>query len=103
MQEKGQASEYADWFMIHDWETVEKRADTRDGRFYSFAFTDGMPKLNTNNEEVIQYFCKICEDWIRKFDIDGIRFDVGNEVSHRFHEKNPGAFKTDETGSVLTG
>ena len=46
-----------------------------------------MPKLNTNNEEVIQYFCKICEDWIRKFDIDGIRFDVGNEVSHRFLKK----------------
>ena len=51
--EKKEKSAYADWFMIHDWETVEKRADTRDGRFYSFAFTDGMPKLNTNNEEVI--------------------------------------------------
>lgn len=82
--EKKQDSPYADWFMIQDWKTLEKRADTRDGRFYSFAFTDGMPKLNTNNEDVIQYFCKVCEDWIREFDIDGIRFDVGNEVSHRF-------------------
>lgn len=82
--EKGNVSEYADWFMIHDWEQLGKRADTRDGRFYSFAFTDGMPKLNTNNEEVIDYFCGVCEDWIRKFDIDGIRFDVGNEVSHTF-------------------
>lgn len=61
-----------------------ERSDTRDGRFYSFAFLDSMPKLNTNNEEVIRYFCKVCEDWIREFDIDGIRFDVGNEVSHRF-------------------
>lgn len=82
--EKKQDSQYADWFMIRDWENLEKRADTRDGRFYSFAFTDGMPKLNTNNEDVIRYFCKVCEDWIREFDIDGIRFDVGNEVSHRF-------------------
>ena len=82
--EKGNVSEYADWFMIHDWEQLGKRADTRDGRFYSFAFTDGMPKLNTNNEEVIDYFCGVCEEWIRKFDIDGIRFDVGNEVSHTF-------------------
>lgn len=81
---KKQDSQYADWFMIQDWENLEKRADTRDGRFYSFAFTDGMPKLNTNNEDVIRYFCKVCEDWIREFDIDGIRFDVGNEVSHRF-------------------
>ena len=32
--EKKEKSAYADWFMIHDWETVEKRADTRDGRFF---------------------------------------------------------------------
>ena len=43
-----------------------------------------MPKLNTNNPEVIRYFCQVCKRWIREFDIDGIRFDVGNEVSHRF-------------------
>ena len=60
------------------------RVTQGDGRFYSFAFADWMPKLNTNNEEVIDYFCKVCEGWIRKYDIDGIRFDVGNEVSHRF-------------------
>ena len=75
----GKNSRYADWFMVENWEQIGKRADTRDRRFYSFAFSDGMPKLNTNNEEVIQYFCKICEDWIRDYDIDGIRFDVGNE------------------------
>lgn len=82
--EKGEGSDYADWFMVQNWEDIRKKADTRDGRFYSFAFADGMPKLNTNNEEVIAYFSKVCEDWIQKFDIDGIRFDVGNEVSHTF-------------------
>ena len=75
---------YADWFMIQDWDAFERHGDTRDGRFYSFAFTDRMPKLNTNNPEVIRYFCQVCKRWIREFDIDGIRFDVGNEVSHRF-------------------
>ena len=84
VQEKGIESEYADWFMVQDWDEIGKQGDTRDGRFYSFAFADWMPKLNTNNEEVIDYFCKVCEGWIRKYDIDGIRFDVGNEVSHRF-------------------
>ena len=84
VQEKGRASTYAEWFMVQDWSEIRKTGDTRDGRFYSFAFADWMPKLNTNNEEVIQYFCRVCEDWIRKYDIDGIRFDVGNEVSHRF-------------------
>ena len=33
---------------------------------------------------MIDYFGRVCEGWIRKYDIDGIRFDVGNEVSHRF-------------------
>ena len=84
VQEKGRESEYADWFMVQDWDEIGKQGDTRDGRFYSFAFADWMPKLNTNNDEVIDYFCKVCEGWIRKYDIDGIRFDVGNEVSHRF-------------------
>ncbi len=80
----GKASPYAEWFMINDWEHLTKKADTRDGRFYSFAFADGMPKLNTNHEEVIRYFCDLCEGWIRDYDIDGIRFDVGNEISHKF-------------------
>ena len=84
VEEKGEKSRFADWFMIHDWNVLKKQGDTRDGRFYSFAFNEYMPKLNTNNEEVIQYFSDICESWIRDFDIDGIRFDVGNEVSHRF-------------------
>ena len=78
---------YADWFMVHQWPLPDKQEDTRDGRFYSFAFADWMPKLNTNNEEVIDYFCQVCQGWIRDFDIDGIRFDVGNEVSHRFLKK----------------
>ena len=84
VEEKGEKSRFADWFMIHDWASLKKQGDTRDGRFYSFAFNEHMPKLNTNNEEVIQYFSDICESWIRDYDIDGIRFDVGNEVSHRF-------------------
>lgn len=84
VEEKGEKSRFADWFMIYDWDALKKQGDTRDGRFYSFAFNEHMPKLNTNNEEVIRYFSDICESWIRDFDIDGIRFDVGNEVSHRF-------------------
>ena len=84
VQEKGKSSPYADWFMVQDWSDLKRKDNTRDGRFYSFAFADWMPKLNTNNEEVIRYFCGVCGDWVRKYDIDGIRFDVGNEVSHYF-------------------
>ncbi len=77
----GPESKYYDWFMINEW-PVRMDQDTKDGRFYSFAFYEGMPKLNTNNEEVISYIEQICTDWIDRYDIDGIRFDVGNEVSH---------------------
>ncbi len=81
--EKGQASEYADWYMINKW-PVEGDNDTRDGRYYSFAFARYMPKLNTNNPKVQQYLLDIIGFWIDTFDIDGLRFDVGNEVSHSF-------------------
>lgn len=80
---KGQDSPYADWYMIHDW-PVRQEGDTKDGRYYSFAFAEHMPKLNTNNLEVIEYLLGIVRFWMEEFDIDGLRLDVGNEVSHRF-------------------
>ncbi len=83
VQEKGKASAYWDWFMVNQWPIPEPPRDTRDHRYYSFAFASDMPKLNTNNPEVIAYFSALCERWVREYDIDGIRFDVGNEVSHR--------------------
>ena len=81
--EKGQESEYADWYMINKW-PVEHGRDTRDGRFYTFAFAEYMPKLNTNNPRVQEYLLDIIRFWIETFDIDALRFDVGNEVSHSF-------------------
>jgi glycosidase len=53
-------------------------------KFHSFAFTGLMPKLNTNNPEVAQFCLERCKRWVENWHIDGIRFDVGNEVSHRF-------------------
>ena len=43
-----------------------------------------MPKLNTNNKELRDYFLDICEMWVREYDVDGLRLDVANEVSHKF-------------------
>lgn len=80
----GRSSRYFDWFMIERFPFDSARRDTRDKSFYSFAFSARMPKLNTNNEEVIQYFSDLCADWALRYGVDGIRFDVGNEVSHRF-------------------
>ena len=78
----GPASPYWDWFFVRQWPFDE--GETRDGRYFSFAFHGGMPKLNTNNPAVIAYFSGLCAQWVRDYGVDGLRFDVGNEVSHRF-------------------
>jgi glycosidase len=46
-----------------------------------------MPKLNTNVKEVRDYFLDICENWVEKYKIDGIRLDVANEISHTFSKE----------------
>ena len=82
--QKGPDSPYWNWFFVNKWPLPKMSRGTQDGKFYSFAFTSMMPKLNTSNPEVISYFVQRCENWVKKWNIDGIRFDVGNEVSHRF-------------------
>ena len=82
--EKGEESPYFDWFVIHKKPFERKYASLRDGRFDGFEFLDNMPKLDTGNPSVQEYFGKICTHWVKNWGIDGIRFDVGNEVSHRF-------------------
>ena len=80
----GPNSPYWDWFFINKWPLPKISTKTTDGKFYSFAFAAFMPKLNTGNPEVISYFLERCKRWVTDWHIDGIRFDVGNEVSHRF-------------------
>lgn len=82
--EKGPASAYWDWFFVNKWPLPKTSKGTQNGNFYSFAFTSSMPKLNTNNPEVADYFLRRCRYWAEHWKIDGIRFDVGNEVSHSF-------------------
>ncbi len=80
----GPKSKYYDWFMINEWPIDKNGQASRKKQLYTFAFFDGMPKLNTNNVEVRDYFISVCEKWVREYKIDGLRLDVANEVSHRF-------------------
>ena len=82
--ENGERSRYKDWFFVNQWPVEDSWADTRNGRYYSFSFGGGMPKLNTDNPEVRAYLEDLCAAWVSEWDIDGIRFDVGNETSHAF-------------------
>ena len=78
----GPKSRYYDWFMVNEW-PFEKGA-AKKKQYYTFAFFDEMPKLNTNNEEVRNYFLDVCTKWVKEYKVDGLRFDVANEISHTF-------------------
>ena len=82
--QKGPESEYYDWFMINEWPLKWEGGAAKKGQLYTFAFFDGMPKLNTNNRKVRDYLIGVVCDWVRTYDVDGIRLDVANEVSHTF-------------------
>lgn len=71
--EKYKDSDYFDWFYINEDKTYE-----------TFAKVTAMPKINTSNERVQKYLIDVGKYWIEKFDIDGWRLDVSDEISHDF-------------------
>lgn len=80
-------SKYIDWFCIEDLTKINIPVEniTKENLGYeTFGFSPYMPKLNTENEEVIEYLINVGKYWIEKFDIDAWRLDVSNEVDHVF-------------------
>ncbi len=79
----GEQSVYKDWFYELAYPVV--RPDDQEMPSYAcFAYEKKMPKLNTANKEVQQYFADVCRHWIEKYHIDGWRLDVANEVTKEF-------------------
>lgn len=75
--QKGEESKYSDWFCIDEFPVKYKSYET-------FATIGQMPKMNFENDEVIEYFLEVGRYWIEEYGIDGWRLDVANEVSHEF-------------------
>lgn len=73
--EKKAESEYLDYYHITNLEPFE---------YETFANVLGMPKWNTRNPKVTDYFIKVLNHYIEEFGIDGWRFDVANELDHTF-------------------
>ncbi|MEK5393221.1 alpha-glycosidase [Margalitia sp. FSL K6-0131] len=78
--ENQEKSKYKDWFHLREFPVKTTPVPNYD----TFAFTEQMPKLNTENEEVKKYLLDVAKYWIEEFDIDGWRLDVANEVDHAF-------------------
>lgn len=82
----GVKSKYYNWFYIDDFPLINNDATLNKERlnYRSFSFSTGMPKLNTENPDVIEHLLEVGRYWIREFDIDAWRLDVANEVDQHF-------------------
>lgn len=83
-------SKYIDWFYISDINSLDielEKINKYNIGYEAFAFSGAMPKINTENAEVIDYLIEVGKYWIEKFDIDAWRLDVSNEVDHVFWRK----------------
>lgn len=81
VKEKKWDSPYKDWFYIN----FDGNSNYNDGFWY-----DGweghyeLVKLNLRNEEVIQHIFQCIKDWVKEFDIDGLRLDVAYCLEQEF-------------------
>jgi glycosidase len=77
-------SAYKDWFYALDFPI--KRIDNYEEipPYACFGYERLMPKLNTTNQAVIDYFMDVNTYWIKTYDIDGWRLDVADEVDKHF-------------------
>lgn len=76
---RGKESPFYDWFLIRG-----ENPDRENLNYEVFAFCEYMPKFNTSNQEVQEFLLNIAVSWIEKYDIDGWRLDVSDEISHDF-------------------
>ena len=71
----GKKSKYYNWFIF------------KNNEYECFSICKYMPKLNTDNKEVQDYLINVGKYYIEKYDIDGWRLDVSDEVSHSFWKR----------------
>lgn len=96
--QNGKASKYFDWFVIKG----DKISEQHDN-YETFAACKYMPKLNTSNKEVQDFLLDIGEYYIKRYDIDGWRLDVSDEISHYFWRKFRERVKAAKKEAVIIG
>ena len=62
-----------------------------------------MPKTNTADPFLRQYFCEVGAYWIREFDVDGWRLDVANEMDDGFLRAFRAAVKAAKSDALIVG
>jgi len=96
--EKGESSEYKDWFFVSNYPVSLGERNYDCVGHYKW-----MPKINLENKDAADYFVSVGEYWIREFDIDGWRLDVADEVSASFWTKFRNHIKQIKPDALLLG
>lgn len=99
VMEYGKSSRYYHWF----YDMPEPICYSDPPSYEAFAYVKEMPKLNTGNKEVEDYFIKVGTYWIQEADIDGWRLDVANEINHDFWRHYREAVKSVKQDAILIG
>lgn len=98
----GERSRYLGWFYDLAFPVLRPPEGVPPG-YASFAYEPKMPKLNTSNPEVRDYFLKVCAHWIREYHVDGWRLDVANEVDREFWRAFQRTARAVNPDSVMIG
>lgn len=100
---KQDKSRYIDWFYRLEFPVVRPDNPNDYPNYECFAYERMMPKLNTANPEVREYFCRVGKYWVEKFHIDGWRLDVASEVDDSFWQAFRTAVKEVNAETLLVG
>lgn len=100
--EKGRASRYYSCFYTLP-ETPRLPAAGELPGYTCFSYVADMPKTNTADPFLRQYFCDIGAYWVRKFDVDGWRLDVANELDDGFLRAFRASVKAAKSDALIVG
>ena len=96
-------SQYCDWFYHLEFPVERPETPEIYPTYACFAYERMMPKLDTANPEVRDYFCKVGRYWVEEFGIDGWRLDVASEVDDGFWRAFRKAVKEVNPDTLLIG
>lgn len=100
--EKGRASRYYSCFYALP-ETPRLPAAGDLPGYTCFSYVADMPKTNTADPFLRQYFCDVGAYWVRKFDVDGWRLDVANELDDGFLRAFRASVKAAKSDALIVG
>lgn len=96
-------SKYKDWFYHLEFPVVRPDDPEAYPTYACFGYERMMPKLDTANPQVRDYFAGVGAYWVREFHIDGWRLDVASEVDDGFWRAFRKAVKGENPDALLIG